>query len=120
MGGRTGKDPTASDTFLWRICHALDEPPRMLAQNLGIPYAEVEPLLDERHHLVEIDRDEVWWKILEYTSKRLGHLIAIRTELNRALQRDRKKRLLRADRFEKLHNHQSLIDKLEDAHDGRD
>lgn len=120
MGGRTGKEPSVDDTFLWRICHALDEPPRMLAQSIGVPYAEVEPLLDERHHLAEIDRDEVWWLILQYTSKRMGHLIAIRTELNKALQRDRKKRLLRADRFEKLHKHQGLLDKLQEEHDEKE
>ena len=101
MGLRTKKEPDVNDTFLWRICHALDEPPRMLAHNIGVPYSDIEPLLDERHKLVEIDRDEVWWLIEEYVSKKLGYLMAIRGELNKALQRDRTKRVMRHERFRK-------------------
>lgn len=104
MAGRTGRGPKQSDTFLWRICHALDEPPRMLAHNLGLPYGEIEPLLDERYKLIEVDRDETWWRINEYVDKRLGEIMAIKTELNRALQRDRKKRVLRQERFERIHS----------------
>jgi hypothetical protein len=94
MPRRTGPRPTAADTFLWRICKALDEPPRMLASNLGVPYSDLEPLLDHRHLLAEIDRDEVWWKIGEYVDQKLGDLMAVRTELNRALQRDRSRRVV--------------------------
>lgn len=93
--GRTGKNPTAEDTFLWRICHALDVPPRMLAARLGVDYAELEPLLDHRHKLVEIDRDEVWWKLAEYVSVRLGEIMAIRHELDKSLQKDRASRAVR-------------------------
>lgn len=95
MPRRTVTPPTVNDTFLWRICKALDEPPRMLASNIGVPYEELAPLLEERHKLVEIDRDEVWWKIGEYTDRRLGELMAVKAELNAALQRDRRKRAVR-------------------------
>jgi plasmid maintenance system antidote protein VapI len=96
--GRIGKNPTADDTFLERICIALDMPPRMLAHAIGVEYAELEPLLDARHKLVEIDRDEVWWKLAEYVNVRLGTLMAIRHELDKALQRDRASRAVRIAR----------------------
>jgi len=92
---RTVSPPNVNDTFLWRICKALDEPPRMLASNIGVPYDELAPLLDARHKLAEIDRDEVWWKIGEYADRRLGEIMAVRAELNAALQRDRSKRAVR-------------------------
>ena len=97
MQSRTGRTPSVDDTFLWRICHALDLPPRMLAANIGVAYAELEPLLDARHVLVELDRDEVWWRISEYTDHRLGELMAIKREMSRALQRDRVKRAYRIE-----------------------
>lgn len=104
MGLRTRKDPDVNDSFLWRICHALDEPPRMLAKNIGVEYKELLPLLQgQRGALAEVDRDEVWWKISEYVSRKTGMLLAIREELNRALQADRVKRVSRIQRFKKLH-----------------
>ena len=102
MGLRTNKDPDVNDSFLWRICHALDEPPRMLAKNIGVEYKDLLPLLDgQRSMLAEIDRDEVWFKISEYVAMKMGMLMAIRTELDRALQRDRSKRATRLERFKK-------------------
>lgn len=104
MGVRTGKEPKVTDSFLWRICHALDEPPRMLAKNAGVDYKELLPLLDgQRSMLVDIDRDEVWWRISEYVSRKMGSLMAIREELNRALQADRVKRVTRIERFRAYH-----------------
>ena len=81
-----------------RICKALDEPPRMLASNLGIPYSELEPLLKERYLVAEIDRDETWWLIAEHVGKRLALLMAIKLELEKALQRDRAARIVRSAR----------------------
>lgn len=69
----------------------------MLAHNIGVPYAELEPLLAKRHMLAEIDRDETWWKISEYVDRRLGTLLAIRHELNASLQRDRARRAVRVN-----------------------
>ncbi len=93
--GRTGKRPTVDDTFLWRICHALDMPPRMLAAAIDVPYTELEPLLDERHLLVEMDRNEVWWKLAEFVNERMGMLMAVRHELDKSLQKDRAARAVR-------------------------
>lgn len=67
----------------------------MLAANIGVDYDELAPLLDARHKLAEIDRDEVWWKIGEYVDRRIGTMLAIRSELNKALQHDRQKRAVR-------------------------
>lgn len=77
-------------------------PPRMLADAIDVPYAELEPLLGERYLLAEIDRDEVWWKIAEYTSVRIGQLMAIRHELDQSLQQDRAKRAVRIVQQRKL------------------
>lgn len=95
MSRRTGSPPSVEDTFLWRICKALDEPPRMLALNIGVDYSDLATMLDARHLLAEIDRDEVWWKIAEYADRRLGEIMAVRHELNVALQKDRSKRAVR-------------------------
>lgn len=67
----------------------------MLAARIGVEYAELEPLLDDRHKLVEIDRDEVWWKLAEHVNVRIGELMAIRHELDKALQKDRASRAVR-------------------------
>lgn len=100
-----GRPPRASDTFLQRICYALDKSPKALARAIGVDYkTELAPLLQgNRSLLAEIDRDEVWWKISEYVSKQIGSLMAIKGELNRALQNDRAKRVLRHKRFKKYH-----------------
>lgn len=98
MGSRTGKEPSSDDTFLWRICHALDEPPRMLAYNIGVPFGDLEPLLDPRHHLIEMDYYYVWAEIEKYVSNKLGHLLAIKMEMGKALQTDKTKRLLRVNK----------------------
>lgn len=104
MGHRTGKEPNGKDTFLWRICHALDEPPRMLAKSIELPYTEIEPLLDHRHNLIEIDRDDTWDAISRHVDKRIATLLAVKAELNRALQSDRTKRLQRIETFERIRN----------------
>ena len=92
------RQPTPNDTFLVRICYALQESPRQLAISIGVEYAELEPLLDERYMLVELDRDEVWWKLSEYVDKRLGTVMAVRSELQRYLQKDRARRAVRIER----------------------
>lgn len=103
MGLRTGKEPDSDDTFLWRICHALDLSPRELAKNIGVKYKELEPLLRTRSQVAEIDCDEVWWLISDLVSKQCGYLMAIRSELSKALQKDRVKRIQRHDKFHEYH-----------------
>lgn len=86
------------ETFLQRICIALEVTPRGLARKLGVPYKEIEPLLSPRHMLAEIDRDPTWWKIAEYVDKRMAMHMAVKNELNKALQQDRTKRAARLAR----------------------
>lgn len=89
---------------MWRICHALDLSPKELARALDLPYAEVRDLLvGQSSLLVEIDRDEVWWRIYEYISERMSYMMAVRHELDKALQKDRIKRLQRTERFNRYH-----------------
>lgn len=99
MKRRTGDLPKSEDTFLWRICKALDEPPRLLASRLDIPYEELAPLLHPLNQISDIDRDVVWWKVLEHVDEKLGLVMAIRHELDKALQADRVRRALRLDRL---------------------
>lgn len=71
----------------------------MLAANLGLPFSEIEPLLTSRHMIAEIDRSETWWMIAERVDQRLGELMAVKLELSKALQRDRRKRVMRIERL---------------------
>lgn len=98
MGRKTGRDPQPGDTPLWRICHALDEVPRVLAANIGVPYRQLEPLLEAREIVADIERDEIWLAISEYADRRFGQLMAIRAELARALHTSKSRRALRAER----------------------
>lgn len=105
MGRRTGNEPNSSQTFLWRICHALDIPPKELAREIGVDYQkDLAPLLAERRHVVEIDRDETWWLISDFVARRTGLLMAIKLELDRALQKDRAARVTRQKRFDRFHD----------------
>lgn len=100
MGLRTGKEPEVSDSFMWRICHALDEPPRMLAKNAGVEFKDLAPLLEGRRGLLaEVDRDHVWWAVSDYVNKKLGLMLGIKEELNRALQSERVKRATKLERY---------------------
>lgn len=104
MGIRTGKEPSVNDSFLWRICHALDETPRMLAKNVGVEYEDIHPLLEGASaSLIEIDRSDTWFKISEYVARKTGLLMAVRSELDRKLQSDRAKRASRLERFKGYH-----------------
>lgn len=103
MGRRTGKNPSPDQTFLVRICNALDETPRELAKNIGVKYKELEPFLAPRYTLVEMDIDDVWWRIGEYVDERLGFIMAARMELNKALEKDRAARIARLQRFKTHH-----------------
>lgn len=102
MGKRTNGRPKATDSFLKRICHALDEPPRMLAANLDVAFSELRPLLKGHPgSLVEMDRDEVWFSISAYINVKIGTLTAIKYELDKALQSQRRLRVSRVERFKR-------------------
>lgn len=105
MGQRTGQDVKANQSFLVRVCNALDEPPRMLAKNIGVEYDELKPLLTgSRGQLVDFDKTDVLWKVYDYVSMRMGMMLAIREELDRKLQADRSNMAARMERFKKHHD----------------
>ena len=87
--------PVIGDTFLWRICKALDEPPRMLAHNIGVPYEELAPLLRPMRDVAGLNDDEIWWRISGYVAEKLGLLMAIQSEMQKQLDRERMQRVLR-------------------------
>mgnify|MGYP000054707504 CR=1 FL=1 len=99
------RKPTSEDSFVMRICIALDMSPQKLAKALEVDYSELRPLLDvERRALVEVDRDEVLWKLHRFVGERAAYLLAVRGELDKKLQTDRKKRLLRTERMKALYD----------------
>lgn len=91
--------PKTDDTFLARILKTLNMSATELAATLRVPVADIELFLRPRYELVEIDRDELWWKISELVDQRIGLLMAARHELQKALQSDRARRALRTERF---------------------
>jgi hypothetical protein len=86
-------------TFLGQICEALDQSPQELAENMGIARSELEAFMVSRNLLPDMDRHEIWWALNEYVNQRLALILAARAQLNRALQRDRKKRAARVAAF---------------------
>lgn len=100
MGINSEGEPSSDDGFLMRICHGLDLKPWQLARVIGIPYKELKPLLDDRRwQLAEMTKDDMLWAIMDYTTKRLGEVMAIRRELNVKLQRDRVRQAAHLARF---------------------
>lgn len=88
-----------------RVCKALDLTPKQLAKKLKLSYDDdVQPLLSGGKSTIgELDRDEIWWKIDMYVSKRMGFLMAIKSELAKGIQKDRARRVLTQERFNKFH-----------------
>ncbi len=95
MGYRTGVEPTAEQTFLERICNALDYTPHEIAKQIGVPYRELEPLLAPLRTVADINKDEVWWLISTLTDRRIAAHLAVKHELNVALDKQRKAQALR-------------------------
>lgn len=86
---------TSDDPFLLRICKALNLTPRELAKCIDTPYVEIEPLLTTRWMLADTDRSDVWFKISEYTRKRLGELMVAQSELTKITEQHRTQRVAR-------------------------
>lgn len=100
MGINSEGEPSPDDGFIMRMCHGLDLKPWQLAKVIGIPYKELKPLLnDQRWQLAEMTKDDTLWKIMDYTTVRLGQIMAIRHELNVKLQRDRARQAAHLARF---------------------
>lgn len=89
-------------TFLQRILDALEMKPWQLAQAIGVPHREIKAMLAPRHALAEMDRDDTWWLIAAYVDKRLALTLAIKADLNAALQRDRVKRAAQLQRWQRV------------------
>ena len=105
MGIRTGKDPDASDSFMWRVCHALDQHPPELAKNLGVTMRDMKPLMELRpHEMPEVDRNYVLNKLEPYLSNRLAMFMAAKREIGLLLQQDKARRAARRGRFDDYHS----------------
>lgn len=90
-------------TFLQRILDALELTPHTLAKAIGVKRREIEAMLAPRHALAEIDRDDTWQRIAEYVDKRLALTLAVKAELNAALQQDRARHAARLQRQRSMH-----------------
>lgn len=81
-----------------RLCHALDLSMRELAKSSGVPLKDLETLNDPRMFALEWQKDDTWWRIKDHIDRQLGMLMAINTDLNRQLQRDRTRQAARIAR----------------------
>lgn len=89
MGYRTGAEPDKAQTFLERICNALDYTPHDLAKIVGVKHSELAPLLKPLATVADINKDEVWWLISALVNDRIASHLAIKSELNKALTAQR-------------------------------
>lgn len=92
--------PQVEDGFLMRICKALRMTPNQVATYVGVPYSkEFKSLLRlPRAQLAEMDRHDMWWEIKALVGQEIGYLMAIQSELESALQKDREARMKRIER----------------------
>lgn len=94
------KKPEANDPFIWRICYALELHPTELAERLGVNYAkEIKPLLRNTSGQIGFEYDELWLKIQDLVSEKIGYCMAVRSEIDRAVQKERAKRIQRYEQF---------------------
>lgn len=89
MADRTGIQPETAQTYLERICAALDYTPRELAKFIGVAYKDLEPLLRPLNEVADINKDNVWWLIAAFVDRRMAAHLAVKAELNRALTQQR-------------------------------
>lgn len=83
-----------------RVCAALDTTPFYLARTIGVEAKDVSDLLDiPARELVDVDRSIVLTSIAEYTSHRIGVLLAIYDELQAKMNDDIKRRIVQRGRF---------------------
>lgn len=100
MGYHTKREPAEDQSFLERICNALDYKPHELAKILSVPQKDLGELLRPLKEVADINKDSVWWAISAYVNKRLGQHMAIKHELDVALN---KQRVQQAARIASLH-----------------
>jgi hypothetical protein len=96
------KKPEASDPFIWRVCYALELHPTELAERLGVNYKkEIKPLLNATGGQIGFEYDDLWIKIQELVSEKMGYCMAVRGEIDKALQKERAKRIQRYEQFKR-------------------
>ena len=70
--------------------------PTELAERLGVSYnAEVKPLLRTPKEQIDFEYDILWMQILNLVSEKIGYCMAVRSEIDKAMQQDRSKRIQR-------------------------
>lgn len=93
-------EATAKDSFMQRICKALDTDAYSLSHSIGVPYEDVMAVWKgQRSEIIDIDIDPMWAYIADHIDARIGALMSVRAEFNMKLERDRKKRAARRDRI---------------------
>lgn len=76
-----------------RILDTLDWLPMEASERLGVPVSDIIALMKGTcKQLVPLDQDEVWVKLADHVDRRIGALLAVRSELQRKLNVDRAER----------------------------
>lgn len=71
-----------------------------MAKALDMPLKEFMELVEmDRHENIDLDRNEIGWALMQFVAEEIGYLIAVKTELDRKLQKDRAARMLRVQRM---------------------
>lgn len=112
MGVRSGGKPSVDQSFVQRLCHALDMTIVDLAREVSVGkpttfLADVLDTLAEWQHaspaqLPSVDRDVVWFEILKYIDQQYAYIMAAKHELNSLLQGQRELRTLHTMRQQSL------------------
>lgn len=92
FGRRLDPETISQQPLMWRVCTALDLPPRNLAVELGLPFEDIQVLLDDKHRLADMDYDETWQLVASYVDERIAALLAVRSQLNAQLVNERTRR----------------------------
>lgn len=93
-------DNLHSPDFLDRLLAATGLPLYRLSAETGIKPSELKGMMrGSRMHLVPVDQDEVYEKLVAYADKRIGELMSIREEVRRKLALDRRRRAEDRKRF---------------------
>lgn len=96
-----GKGKPERVEFLARIINALDMPVEDAAKLFGVTPLQMAHLMKKpRGSLPNIDRDEMWAKIIQLVNDKIAQCMAIREELNRKLYADTQRRAAERLRIE--------------------
>lgn len=104
MGVRSGGHPSVEQSFVQRLLHALNLTPSELANEVANGDIRVYQLTRDTlnewanaspSRLPDVDRDAVWFAILEYIDQQYAYLMAAKHEVNTLLAAQRQHRALR-------------------------